>query len=189
MVAVLSEEQSYAHRCVLVIGQCKGECDRSGGRDAELTSLPDSWGRDACGALDKQWATSPPSRDVFTVHLDKHSRHEMPWPGALGRAHNPEVTGSNPVPATRSTSANEKGPDNPAPFVSPPFPRGSSRSAFPMIAAAFGRGLVAVVRVQDRGGCGTEDSSEPVAERVRSEPLDARTSHHSGEAALPRHAT
>ena len=47
--------------------------------------------------------------DVFAVHLDKHRRHEMPWPEVLGRAHNPEVTGSNPVPATRSTSANEEG--------------------------------------------------------------------------------
>jgi hypothetical protein len=71
-------------------------------RRARMSSshrLSDPWAGWS-GALDKRWATSPPSRDVFTVHLDKHCRHEMPWPGALGRAHNPEVTGSNPVPAT-----------------------------------------------------------------------------------------
>jgi hypothetical protein len=109
------------------------------GRDPELTSLPDSWGA-MFWTLDKQWATSPPSTDVFALYLDKHPRHEMPWPGALGRAHNPEVTGSNPVPATKKTQV-RKGSAECGPFSSPKVrtnsntrPHGEDASSFVDIA-------------------------------------------------------
>ena len=83
-------------------------------------------------ALDKQWATSPPSRDVFSVHLDKHRRHEMPWPGALGRAHNPRGHGFKSRPRDDICQRRRKGPVIPA---APRFPGISHLLGLPEISA------------------------------------------------------
>jgi hypothetical protein len=93
-------------------------------------------------------------------------------PGTRWEAHNPEVTGSNPVPATRSTSANERGRVLRPLRIPPGFPRQLPERLTDDL-GRLGRRLVAVVRVlvgRERRSrvaeCSTQDV-EPDAARER----------------------
>jgi hypothetical protein len=78
-----------------------------------------------------------PTRPQMTCEQRRRSNMTQ-----IGRAHNPEVTGSNPVPATRSTSANERAQFSGV-FCIPPgipqeltrWPPGSPGRIFPRISS------------------------------------------------------